>query len=385
MSTIAFVKENVHSHTKWVLNNKKKKKVQIINNGTNFEEIPIYTMTMVVVTNWNIDTKMLFNLIPITPFIIVPKKRGRKKHTQPSDPNAWIPIGSVISIIDGDRHRGVLLKPIDPNKPKSLHFRNSISLVLKVSSDKNVNAKVSTNGKFQLTGPKSILHTINCVDFVWKFIKSLHMEKTPIYTLKNYEEVPRCIVRIVMTNVNYNIGYSIDRQLLDKFMNIHTEFISIYEPSSRYSGVNIKMASTDYVDARLLAIYWDNDNNMIQVKGLYSQYLDLLIDKDRKKELSKKRYHSWLVFQSGSVIQSGPNYYEMKKFQKLFVTILRKNKDSIREKIITTHAMKTIEPSKYNYMKSDTSWIHNCSVTFNETLIALGDGCKDCNLKIHKT
>lgn len=393
MSAIDFMKKTASSHNQWVINKKKK---HIINNGKNFSDIKIYTMTMIVVANWTINTDRLYEKLPITPFIIVPKKRGRKKPNQPADPNAWIPIGSIISVVRMNEYRGVRLKKNPSNKKgdvekKKSHFRNSITIVIKVGKDKYINTKVSVNGKQQLTGARTLDNTINCVDYIWRYIKQLHTEEEPIYSLKNEESVPRCIIKIVMTNVNYSVGYKIDRQSLDTFMNENTEFRSIFEPSYRYSGVNIKLKSENYVDNRMTALYWTKDGKLLRTPGLYSKYLDLLSEKNRKKELAKERFHSWLVFQSGSVIQSGPNHAEMKKVQILFINILRKNKKILEEKFIEEYKPEVITlkytpniKGKYNYINKDKkTWTHNCTMTLMESSYQLSESCTSCGLKLH--
>ena len=67
MSKIEFVKKTHSSHKNWVKSDKKKEK--IINTGDNFDDIPIYTMTKIVVTNWSVDIEKLFNQIPITKYL----------------------------------------------------------------------------------------------------------------------------------------------------------------------------------------------------------------------------------------------------------------------------------------------------------------------------
>ena len=323
-----FVKQNPDDHEGWVSKKETKKKTTGVKE---FDDIPIYTMTMVIVSNWIVDIEKLFHNLPITPFTIIPKKRGRKKGDPVEDPNKDIPIGSVISIISDNKHRGVILKEKKRKEKKTsaIGFRNSISIVIKVSKDKFINTKLSKNGKFQVTGSKDLSHTLSCLDYMWRYIQALG-----VYRFKNEETVPRCVVKVVMTNINYHIGYSINRQALDMHMNTNTRFVSIYIPTYRYSGVNIKFPAKNHVDDRLKSVYWNDDGKMIVTQGMYRQYLNLLSDKDRKKEENRDRYHTWLIFQSGSVIQSGPNYSEMKKMRAMFMDILQKHKYTIQERVI---------------------------------------------------
>ena len=51
-----------------------------------FEDIRVSTKTFIAMTNLIIDLKKLFDFLPITEYIVVPKKRGRKKKTEQAEP-----------------------------------------------------------------------------------------------------------------------------------------------------------------------------------------------------------------------------------------------------------------------------------------------------------
>ena len=44
-----------------------------------------------------------------------------------------------------------------------------------------------------------------------------------------------------MTNIDFNIGYIINREELNRYINEHTEYNSLLETSFGYTGVNIKI------------------------------------------------------------------------------------------------------------------------------------------------
>ena len=111
-----------------------------------FETIDASTNTIIGITNWTIDVSKIYEKIPITDYVIIPKKRGRKKKEPEIDPNKDIKCGSIIKIGYKGTIRGVDLK-------KSKHyetFRNSITVIMKIES-KFINFKLSQNGKFQIT------------------------------------------------------------------------------------------------------------------------------------------------------------------------------------------------------------------------------------------
>jgi hypothetical protein len=75
-----------------------------------FEDIPVSTKTFIVMTNITIDIGKLFERLPITDYVVIPKKRGRKKKIVTTDPNKDIKDGSIITIDLATKVRGVLLK-----------------------------------------------------------------------------------------------------------------------------------------------------------------------------------------------------------------------------------------------------------------------------------
>jgi hypothetical protein len=63
-------------------------------------------------------------------------------------------------------------------------------------------------------------------------------------------------------------------------------------------------------------------------------YFDSLDDREQKKEKSKVRYNTFLVFQSGNIILSSPHKECMRKTYHEFMDIIQSCKHLIEEKII---------------------------------------------------
>ena len=128
----------------------------------NFSDITVSTKTFTATTNLTIDIKKLFQFLPITEYIVIPKKRGRKKKGLQPNPNKNITPGSIITIKCEGEIRGV---EINPKKKKGGRnkkwFRNSITVVIIL--DKPINFKVCRNGTFQMTGCKTHEHAESCV------------------------------------------------------------------------------------------------------------------------------------------------------------------------------------------------------------------------------
>ena len=49
-----------------------------------FDNIPVSTRTFTATTNMQFDIAKLYEIIPITPYVIAPKKEGRKKKSRTS-------------------------------------------------------------------------------------------------------------------------------------------------------------------------------------------------------------------------------------------------------------------------------------------------------------
>jgi len=75
-----------------------------------FEDIPVSTKTFIVMTNITVDINKLFEYLPITDYVLVPKRRGRKKKNVCADPNKNIKEGAIITLDLANKIRGVVLK-----------------------------------------------------------------------------------------------------------------------------------------------------------------------------------------------------------------------------------------------------------------------------------
>ena len=97
----------------------------------NFDDIKVSTKTFTATTNLNIQIDKLYQKLPITPYIVTLKKRGRKKKCENIDHNKSIEPGSIITVKYENELRGVELKPKKVKTGKKRKwFRNSITVVI---------------------------------------------------------------------------------------------------------------------------------------------------------------------------------------------------------------------------------------------------------------
>ena len=294
-----------------------------------FDDIKVSTKTFTATTNLNIEIKELFEKLPITPYTVIAKKRGRKKKTETIDPNKDIPFGSIITIKCEGELRGVELKPkkLKQGKKKKW-FRNSITVV--IIFDKPINFKICRNGTFQMTGCKSHQHAEDCIKYIWKYMK----DYTGIYEYKSGETL-QCLFIPSMRNIDFSLGFLVDREKLNHYMSTQKEFHCLLETSFGYTGVNIKIPldkDISLMDIKKLT-YNHEDDSWLEEDTIYQEYLDLLSEKDRESKLCEKRYNTFLVFHSGKIIHSGLTAEFMKDIYYYFLSIMRECYEKIEERL----------------------------------------------------
>ncbi len=294
-----------------------------------FDNIKVSTKTFTATTNLNIEIKELFVKLPITPYTVIAKKRGRKKKVETIDPNKDIPFGSIITIKCEGELRGVELKPkkLKQGKKKKW-FRNSITVV--IIFDKPINFKICRNGTFQMTGCKSHQHAEDCIKYIWKYMKDF----PEIYEYKSGETL-QCLFIPSMRNIDFSLGFLVDREKLNHYMSTQKEFHCLLETSFGYTGVNIKIPldkDISLMDIKKLT-YNQEDDSWLEEDTIYQEYLDLLSEKDREAKLCEKRYNTFLVFHSGKIIHSGLSAEFMKDIYYYFLSIMRECYEKIEERL----------------------------------------------------
>jgi len=309
-----------------------------------FDDIKVSTKTFIVMTNIILNIENLFNFLPITEYILVPKRRGRKKKNEPVDPNKDIPCGSIITLEYQNKIRGVDLKKKKKKnkdvKKRGNYFRNSVTVVM-IMENKKINYKVSRNGKFQMTGCKEDEQAEKCVKWFWDYIK----DTKDIYTFSNEDEddkkkkgnhALKAIFIPAMRNIDFSLNFLVDREKLDKYFNTHTEYTSLLETSFGYTGVNIKIPIVKPItDLNLKQMRYVDNKWIDNEYAPYSDYLKMLPEKDVVKKIKKQRYNTFLIFHSGKIIMSGMEASFMRDVYYEFLDIIRECYHIIEERLET--------------------------------------------------
>lgn len=282
------------------------------------EDIPVSTQTIIASSNCTFDIFQLFKVYPIDAMTIQPV--------------------SVEIMYYQNEYRGRVYADFHPKKKRN--FRNAINVISYIEKDeKRINFKLSKNGKFQLTGCR---HEDQAMAVVTNFIETV------------YRYCPSCIVcptntlqvyfQTVMTNIDFSLGFSVDRQRLDYLMNKRTPFHSLLETSFGYTGVNIKLPVEIpwwTIPVPLLtcttSILDGGQGTLERPRNQWvKQYRPLCDIAPAANFAQRPKYNTFLVFHSGSVIMSGMNKTTMHVHYDLFNEMLRLWKDSIQEQLIET-------------------------------------------------
>lgn len=294
-----------------------------------FEDNKISTKTIIANTNLTLNIEELYKVLPVTEYTLIPKKRGRKKSIPVDDPNKDILTGSIITVKYENNIRGVEIKK-KKAKNRGKFFRNSITVIM-VIDGKKINYKVSKNGKFQITGCKSSSQAKKCIKHFWTYI----IGYTSLYkfTTGTYLEV---LFIPAMRNIDFTLGFFIDREKLSHFINLMTEYYSMLETTFGYTGVNVKFPITKDITTMKIKKISNIDNEWVETDTTYLEYLDLLPAKEKEKKISKDRYNTFLCFHSGRIIHSGLNYEYMVDDYYKFIEIIKRCRSEIEERIIPT-------------------------------------------------
>ena len=299
----------------------------------NFEDNKVSVKTIVLITNLVFNLQKLYEVLPVTEYTVVHKRRGRKRREEKEDPNKEVSNGSIIAVRYKGQVKGIeLRKKIRSEKNNDGYFRNSITVVMVVDTNKIINFKVSGNGKFQLTGCRTNRHSRDCFLFFLKYIRdSINVS----YTING--KSPEVMYIPAMRNIDFNLNFLIDREKLSMYINMNTPYYAILESSIGYTGVNIKLPlEVDIFDARIKRCTYDMEKNMWNEFTIsYMEYLNTLPEKERKKKMEKERYNTFLVFHSGKCIMSGMSSFCMKNSYDSFVKVIEECREIVKEKLIT--------------------------------------------------
>lgn len=285
-----------------------------------FRTIDVSTCTILAKTNILFDNALIFkHLSPLAVEIDGQEWMKQKEHERDELMRANnLCEGSILNIKMGDKFAGTQFER--KKQSKGTHFRNCISIKM-VLKDKDIHFKAFKNGTFKLTGCKNDSQAEKAVVEYIKILKKVEKDSRGLvlYTV-DQEADPEFIFKTVMINIRYKLGFEVNREKLDRLIegmsDDNVEFYSNFEPTIN-SSVNIKSPTTEKL--KELKCIMLNGDKVIHATRPHESYPD-------KKKYSE---HTFLVFHSGVVIQSGNNYEEMEKKYNRFIDVVTSHRKEI--------------------------------------------------------
>lgn len=297
-----------------------------------FSDLKVTTTTQIaIVLDTVFDLEAIFNQIPD----FSASSHNIQINTKQKLPSNYfkgkVPKGTIIHAKYKDKQKGCLVKKKKKacTYGKRNFFLNAICMV--VHTHKIINFKI-TNSKFQITGCQD---TDSALELVQIMIGTFLQYPTPCVRFKTkqlFDGFPtiNIVFNTVMTNVDFNLNFLVDRMNLDKLYSDSPEFISILENSFGHAGVNIKYFSQSYKNKILTKMSSDCNANWKTTKITYEEFIKDLSQKEQEYEKKKKQIHTLLIFHSGKGIISGPCIQEMEIVYGKFIENLIKNKISYK-------------------------------------------------------
>jgi hypothetical protein len=287
-----------------------------------FQDCPISTNTYIGTTNVNIDLEKVFLNIPLIDYTYAPKKRGRAEPINPNISNG------IVSVKYNQNTRGVFHTQATR---LSKSFRNTLTIIIYMNG-RLLNFKIFSGNstkpnKTQHPGVKKLDDAIQSLSFFWNCIK----DDESLYTIIDGKKFPTVILYSVMTNINFNIGYKINRQKLYNIIKRDSMFKTYIDIDNGHTGVNIKLPIVQSdVDLYIpLVNLEDSTITSISKEQYYSLLTPIQIEKDKAVKLS-----TFIVFHSGKIIMSCCNIQYMESHFDLFVKFMLDNVENIKDNSI---------------------------------------------------
>jgi TATA-box binding protein (TBP) (component of TFIID and TFIIIB) len=285
---------------------RQEKKEIILKKDVSFNTLPISTQTVMAYMNCKFDINNIFNKLPVdNSFDNLKNIKGEN--------------GKIYQLKRAGQIRGVPSK-----KDISKNFRNQITAYIFII-DKIITAKIFPTGKFHLTGCKTLKHQQYASIELLNHIRQCHTNEEPTIEITDNQPL-NVILEVVMVNIDFHLGFDVDQRKLDRLLQSEDcEFYTIYETPVNTS-VNIKL---DYPEPK------QKKFNQIIIEGSVNNpdITFTTTDKCLQARDTLTRTHTFLVFSSSKVIQSGRFYdSEMEPAYKKFHNFILKHRDEIELK-----------------------------------------------------
>ena len=199
-------------------------------------------------------------------------------------------------------------------KPNPKNFLNCISLTFR-SGCKKVNLKLFKNGVIQLTGCKGADHSKSALLSFWKVVR-----KT---TLQHRFDYLECYLVSVMRNINFNLGFPIDREKLGNYVVNNSNSYGISQVVGGFIGTRFVIPVESIKDMPVYRIKIENEEDIEEGGTVkYEEFAN--------PNSGAKKYITVTIFQTGRVLFSGPHEKYQDPVIDWFFSLVEKIADDIK-------------------------------------------------------
>ena len=216
----------------------------------------------------------------------------------------------LVHVLYRKREKGEKKRKVKPN-PKN--FLNCIFLTFR-GSCKKVNLKLFKNGVIQLTGCKGVDHSKSVLLSFWKVVR-----KT---ALRHRFDCLECYLVSVMRNINFNLGFSIDREKLGNYVVNNSNSYVISQVVGGFMDRFVILVES-IKDMPVYRIKIENEEDIEEGETVkYEEFSNL--------NSSAKKYITVTIFQTGRVLFSGPHEKYQDPVIDWFFSLVEKIADDIK-------------------------------------------------------
>ena len=212
---------------------------------------------------------------------------------------------TLIHVLYRKREKG--FKKKNPTSKK----KNFLNCITFIKNNKKVNLKVFRNGVVQLTGCKSLEHCKFGIIIFWDLIKNIiRIDSLELFLVS------------VMRNVNFNLGFFVDREKLGTYILESQSGYKISPVIGGFIGMRfiIELESIDDMPVYKFKI---NDEGLIEEEPILYEKLN---NKNAKKKINI------VIFQTGRVLISGIHEKYQNPVIEWFLKLIKEVKDDIKIK-----------------------------------------------------
>jgi len=221
-------------------------------------------------------------------------------------------------------------KSYRPEEMKKInHFLNQLTAVLSVGKQPLLNIMMFKDN-LKIAGCKNIDDAVEAILVFWQ---DYIVDIPGAWSLKPGAKEPRFVFEVVMRNVDFKLGFPIERPALNYLMNEDNYrdkiFMSQYE-STGHTNVNIKMFSKKPGNFQYDCLVIPKKKEPYFIKLDNVPYKS---PKKKEKERTEEKYITFIVFSSSEIILSGRYDLNMKEMYEFFVQTVFSHREVIEEKL----------------------------------------------------